>query len=118
MTPEFRCRDSQDRDFPAIQALWDAVQLGTKYRGDSAEAVVRTLDRGGRFLLLEELPAGGIAGTAWLTHDGRRLHLHRFAIRPELQGRGLGRMLLAEVLAAARDIGLPVKLEVRRGYEP
>jgi ribosomal protein S18 acetylase RimI-like enzyme len=114
MTPEVRCRDYRPDDFPAIEDLWRATGIGHPARGDDPAAVARTLALGGRLLVMEE-PAGAIAGAAWITCDGRRLYLHHFAIRPDLQGRGLGRALLAEVLAVARGIGLQLKLEVYKG---
>jgi len=113
MPPGFRCRDYQPGDFPAIQDLWAATGLSWPQRGDSAAAVERTLVLGGRLLMLEE-DTGRLAGTAWLTLDGRRTCLHHFAIRPDLQGRGLGRRFLDPVLEAARALGLQLKLEVHR----
>ena len=60
-----------------------------------------------------EEPAGGqIVGTSWMTYDGRRLHLHHFAIRPSHQGKGLGKTLALESLEHARERSCPVKLEV------
>jgi len=113
MAPAVHCRDFQAGDWPAVQELWEATGLGGAHRGDDAGVIATTLARGGRFLVLEEAP-GAIAGTAWLTSDGRRLYLHHFGISPDRQGQGLGRILLAEVLAAARAAGLQLKLEVHR----
>ena len=85
-------------------------------RGDSAFVIERTLRQEfARLILLEETDGGRIVGTSWITCDGRRQYLHHFAIRPDLQGRGLGRALLAEVVALARAVGLQLKLEVYRG---
>jgi len=114
MSPALRCRDFRTEDWPAVQELWAATGLGGAQRGDDAQVIATTLARGGRFLVLEERPGGGILGAAWLTNDGRRLYLHHFGISPARQGQGLGRILLAEVLAAARPIGLQLKLEVHR----
>lgn len=103
-------RDYAPGDFPAVAALWEATGLGSAHRGDGAGVVEATLARGGRLRLLES--AGELLGTAWLTTDGRRAYLHHFGIRPDAQGRGLGRRLLEDVLEAARALGLQVKLEV------
>ena len=113
MVPEVHCRDYRPGDFPAIQDLWVSTHVTSPVRGDDEAAVERTLAMGGRLLVLEE-PGGALAGAAWITCDGRRQYLHHFAIRPALQGRGLGRGLLAEVLALARAVGLQLKLEVYR----
>ncbi len=114
MPPEFRCRDYQPGDFPAVQELWVATGVGGAHRGDSAASIERTLALGGRFLVLEEAGAGPFAGTAWLSTDGRRTYLHHFSIRPDLQGRGLGRQFLDVVVETARTLGLQLKLEVDR----
>jgi ribosomal protein S18 acetylase RimI-like enzyme len=114
MVPSVRCRDFQDGDFPAVQALWEATGLGGAERGDTLASIRRTLDQDGRFLVLVEEPGGALAGTAWLTQDGRRSYLHHFGIRPDLQGRGLGRLLMDAVMEAARRLGLQFKLEVAR----
>lgn len=113
MHPSVHCRDFHPEDFPAVLALWEATGLGGAHRGDDLAAVQRTLAQGGRFLVLEE-EGGALAGTAWLTQDGRRSYLHHFGIRPDLQGRGLGRLLMDRVLEAARVLGLQLKLEVGR----
>ncbi len=109
-----RCRDYQTGDWTAIQELWDLTGLGKSLRGDSETVIQRTLAQGGRFLILEEASGGPMLGSVWLTQDGRRFNLHHFGIRPDRQGQGLGRRLLAEALDAVRATGLPVKLEVHR----
>jgi ribosomal protein S18 acetylase RimI-like enzyme len=49
-----------------------------------------------------------------MTYDGRRIHLHHFAISTEMQGKGWGRTLAIESLKFAVQVGCPVKLEVHR----
>ncbi len=105
-------RDYVGADYPAVLDLWRQVGMASPKRGDTPETIARTLGAGGRLLLLEV--DGAIVGTSWLTTDGRRTFLHHFAIRPSHQGYGLGRRLLDATLAAARAIGLQVKLEVHR----
>jgi ribosomal-protein-alanine N-acetyltransferase len=61
---------------------------------------------------MEEREGGTLWGTSWMTWDGRRIHLHHFAILPEQQGKGLGRLLALESLQYAKQKGCPVKLEV------
>jgi ribosomal protein S18 acetylase RimI-like enzyme len=110
--PTVRCRDFQKGDFTAVQVLWEATGLAGAQRADDEAVIRRTLDQGGRFLVLVEEPGEALAGTAWLTQDGRRTYLHHFAIRPDLQGQGLGRLLMDATLEAARTLGLQLKLEV------
>ena len=105
-------RDFAAADGPATLEVWRETDLANPARGDTPATVERTLASGGRLLVLEV--DGVLVGTSWLTVDGRRAHLHHFGIRPSHQRRGLGRQLLAATLAAARAIGLQVKLEVHR----
>lgn len=114
MLPKVNCRDYQAGDWIVMKELWVATGIDAPCRGDSAEMIERTLAQGGRLLVLEPEGGGPLAGSAWLTQDGRRVYLHHFAIRPDLQGQGLGRRLLAEALEAVRGTGLQVKLEVHR----
>jgi ribosomal protein S18 acetylase RimI-like enzyme len=105
-------RDFTAADWAAVAEVWRETGMGRPERGDTLATVERTLSAGGRLLLLEA--DGVVVGTSWLTVDGRRSYLHHFGIRPSHQRRGLGRHLLSATLAAAREIGLQVKLEVHR----
>jgi ribosomal-protein-alanine N-acetyltransferase len=107
-----RIRDYAPADAAAVLALWQETGLGSSWRGDTPAVIGRTLQAGGRLLVLEA--DGALVGTSWLTVDGRRTLLHHFGIRPSHQRRGLGRLLLDASLAAAHAIGLQVKLEVHR----
>jgi len=88
--------------------------MASAERGDASQVVKRTLQSGGRMLILAERETGRIVGTSWLTLDGRRLYLHHFGILPCFQRRGLARLLLGQTLKAVQEIGLQVKLEVHR----
>jgi len=102
--------------------------MGGAYRGDDEATIARTLAQGGQFLILEA--DGQVAGTSWLTDDGRRIYLHHFGILPAYQGRGWSHPLLEASLAWVKSKGMQVKLEVhrenhralrlyrKRGFEP
>lgn len=109
----FEVRDYRPGDFAGISELWAQTGMSSPQRGDTAEVVERTLRLGGRLLVLAGA-SGEIAGSSWLTSDGRRLYLHHFAIAPLLQGRGLSKQLLDASLRVGRETGLQVKLEVHR----
>ena len=110
----FIIRDYRDTDFGRVEAMWILLGLGNSQRGDTAEVIRRTLDMGGKFLILEEKASGKVVGTSWMTVDGRRNYLHHFGIDQDYQGRGLGKMLLEASLAFAHEKGLQIKIEVHR----
>lgn len=110
-----KVRDYIKGDFPQVMALWEATGLSRPERGDDESMIEKSIEIGGRLLLLcDEESDGKVIGTSWLTFDGRRLYLHHFGILPPYQGRGLSAILLKESLRYVRDKGYQVKLEVHR----
>jgi ribosomal protein S18 acetylase RimI-like enzyme len=107
-------RDYRPEDFPQVIQLWKSTGIFREQRGDTRDAIDHCNRLGGKFLVMEDPDTGVLSGTSWMTFDGRRIHLHHFAIRPELQGKGLGHTLALESLHYARLKGYPVKLEVHR----
>jgi ribosomal protein S18 acetylase RimI-like enzyme len=108
-------REYHKGDFNAIMNLWMATDLSRPERGDDESTVERSIEMGGRMLVMcTEDPAQKIIGTSWMTFDGRRLHLHHFGIDPVFQGQGLAKGLLRESLRFVKEKGYQVKLEVHR----
>jgi len=110
----FKVRGYRTGDFAAIQHLWELTGMGSPLRGDNESTIEESLRIGGSFFILEEEKSGIIAGTSWLTYDGRRIMLHHFAVLPEFQGKGLSKVLLSASLKFVREKGCQVKLEVNR----
>ena len=110
-------RDYRPEDFPLVEALWKETGIYTAERGDTAEMIIRCNQAGGRFLVLEEDSSRAVAGTSWITWDQRRLYMHHFAIKPTLQGKGLGRALALKSLEFARQKNAPMKLEVHQANQ-
>ena len=96
----------------AIMEIWNATGISNPARADDLGSIQANLEHGGVMLLA--YCAGKLAGTAWLSHDFRRLYIHHMAVAPELQNRGIGRRLLVEALALAQEKGWQAKLEVHR----
>lgn len=108
-------RDYQEEDYEEIVKLWYLTDMGNPVRGDSKETITRTLQSGGKLLIMELKPAKKIIGTSWMTYDGRRILLHHFGILPEYQGKGLSKILLKESLQFVKNKGSQVKLEIHSG---
>ena len=110
----FLVRDFVAGDYEAIVSLWESIGLGGRHRGDNEDVILRTLNSGGRMLVLENMLDHRIIGTSWMTVDGRRTYLHHFGIATDWQGRKLGQFLMDATMKVAREIGYQVKLEVHR----
>lgn len=111
---DFFVRDYWAADYPHVAEIWERTGMSTPGRGDTAAVIETTLRNCGRLLVLVDRDKDTVIGTSWLTHDGRRLYLHHFAIDPDYQGQRLSRLLLRSSLKIAREAGLQVKLEVHR----
>jgi ribosomal protein S18 acetylase RimI-like enzyme len=109
---DLRIRDYKPLDFGVVIKLWSLVDMAGKERADTNEVIMRTIQNGGRFIILEL--NGNIIGTSWLTHDYRRSYIHHFCIHPEEQGKGYANVLMDETMISLKSIGYQVKLEVHR----
>jgi ribosomal protein S18 acetylase RimI-like enzyme len=110
----FIIRDYKPGDFNAVSRLWNDTGMGSPARGDDNNAIERTLNLGGKLLIMEDTETGELTGTSWMSTDGRRIYLHHFGIRPDYQGKGLSKPLLEKSLDFARSTGLQIKLEVHK----
>jgi len=88
---DFIIRDFQEKDYDEIVRFWQLTDLGNPDRGDTIDIIRRTLDLGGKLLVLQLKAEGRICGTSWMTYDGRRIMLHHFGILPEYQRKGLSK---------------------------
>ncbi|MDP2172179.1 MAG: GNAT family N-acetyltransferase [Candidatus Cloacimonadaceae bacterium] len=107
-----RCQKLTQAVFERITHIWHETGIGNPDRADSFAAIQDNLDHGG-LLLLAEI-GDDVIGTIWLSHDFRRLYIHHMAVLPALQNRGVGKSLLQEALAIAKDLGYQAKLEVHK----
>ena len=71
-------RDYTSDDFNEVMNLWKLTGMGAKERGDDNEVIMRTLNAGGKFIIMQQNTK--IIGSAWLTHDNRRTFLHHFGV--------------------------------------
>jgi ribosomal protein S18 acetylase RimI-like enzyme len=105
-------RDYQPEDYDELISFWYLTDMGNPERGDSRDTINRTLQLGGKLLILESKSSRQICGSSWMTYDGRRIMLHHFGIIPECQGKGLSKILLQESLQFIKSKNTQVKLEV------
>lgn len=105
-------RDFDEADYEQIVGLWAQTDLGRPERGDNLETINRTLNFGGKLLVM--LIGNKLIGTSWITSDARRLYLHHFGILPELQGKGYSKPLVEESLKFAKEKKMQIKLEVHQ----
>ena len=73
---DFIIRDFQEKDYDEIVRFWQLTDLGNPDRGDTIDTIRRTLDLGGKLLVLQLKTEGQICGTSWMTYDGRRIMIH------------------------------------------
>jgi len=109
---DFIIRDYRDEDYNEVIELWSLTGMSRPERRDDRNTIERCNDLGGRLLLLEDRLNNKIAGSSWMTFDGRRVYMHHFGILPEYQGKGLSKPLLEKSLEHVRDKGFQIKLEV------
>ncbi|MBM3420317.1 MAG: GNAT family N-acetyltransferase [Bacteroidetes bacterium] len=106
-------RDYLETDYPELMNLWVITDMGRPDRGDDNNTILRSVSMGG-MLLVMTADNQHIIGSSWITFDGRRMHLHHFAIHPSHQGTGLSKPLLKASLAFVKEKGYQVKLEVHQ----
>ena len=109
----YSIRDYKSSDYKNIVNLWTELGLANPKRGDTRETIEKTLQLGGKFLILETT-TGELIGTSWISNDGRRLYLHHFGIKKQYQGKGLSKILLNASLDFARQMNMQIKLEVHQ----
>ncbi|MFD7631575.1 GNAT family N-acetyltransferase [Streptomyces sp. NPDC059851] len=109
-------RNAVEADVPALVELVESAYRGDASRAgwtteadfldgqrtdpDGVRAVIRTSD--GVLLVVER--AGELVACCQLEHRGDHVYFGMFAVRPGLQGGGLGKEVLAEAERRARDM--------------
>jgi len=109
---EITIRDFQEEDYLALMDLWTKLGLSRPERGDDLKVIDETLRLRGKLLVAES--ENNIIGSAWITNNGRRLYLHHMGVLGDLQGQGIGQMLMDFVNDFAAEKQLQIKLEVHQ----
>lgn len=102
-----RCRDFVPEDRAAwVSVVAAADTLQTVTEATFSRSFDRHVTEQPRRILVATAAEGCVVGTvaAWFARDGWG-RVHWLAVRPEWQGRGVGRALLAAALGRLRDLG-------------
>lgn len=108
----FLIRDYEPADYTGVMHIWKITGMGEPVRGDNNITIEKTIDQGGKFLVIIDQKINNLVGTSWITFDGRRLYLHHFGIDPDYQNQGLGKKLARATLKVAKKKNIQIKLEV------
>lgn len=103
--------DYLPEDYKDVMQIWESTNLSDPKRGDNPKIIQETIRIGGKLFLLKTIQ-DELIGTAWITYDGRRLHLHHFGIKPSFQNKGFGKILATYCLNFAKKRNMQIKLEV------
>lgn len=108
--------DATTADAAAVVALWHACGL-TRPWNDPATDFARALGGASSTILVarrDDVPVGSVM----VGHDGHRGWLYYLAVRPDVQGQGIGTALFAAAERWLRDRSVPkVQLMVRTDNE-
>ncbi|MFE1765011.1 GNAT family N-acetyltransferase [Streptomyces angustmyceticus] len=115
-TGELTFRTAHDADIPGLVDLIESAYRGDTSRAgwtteadllagqrtdpDGVAAVVRA--ESGRLLVAER--DGALIACCQLEHRGDHVYFGMFAVRPQLQGGGLGKVIIAEAERTAQDL--------------
>jgi len=99
----FVIRTYRPADYDAVVALWRSVGFHVDERESRAALEYKLRRDEGPFLVVES--DGAVIGTALGRWDGRRAWVHRVAVAPGRQSKGLGTRLMAEVESRLRELG-------------
>jgi RimJ/RimL family protein N-acetyltransferase len=96
-------RSYRPSDYDQVLALWKAVGVNPSGR-DTRDALDYKLHRDPGLFLVAEVE-GRAVGTALASWDGRWAWIYRVAVAPELQGRGIGAHMMADIETRLRGLG-------------
>ncbi|MCU0115518.1 ribosomal protein S18 acetylase RimI-like enzyme [Curtobacterium flaccumfaciens] len=127
---EYRIRPFRTEDTDAVVALWESCGLVRPWNDPRRDIARKLTVQPELFLVAEPEPEpepepergtdtdAGVVAAGMAGFDGHRGWVNYLAVRPDLQGSGLGRTLMAEFERLLTDLGCPkLNLQVRAGNE-
>lgn len=99
-------RSAEVADAEALTSLWR--KAGLRFDPSAVATELRSvLTRDPGLILVDVDDNGEVAGAVLGAYDGRRASVNRLAVRPDMQGRGIGKRLMAELEERLIAIGCP-----------
>src|SRR6478736_7801509 len=99
-------RPFQPADERAVIALWERCGLLRAWN-DPVKDIQRKMSVQPELFLVGVAEAGELVASAMAGYDGHRAAVYYLAVQPELQARGVGRALMAEVERRLQAMGCP-----------
>jgi ribosomal protein S18 acetylase RimI-like enzyme len=111
-----RIRPFVEADTERVVDLWSRCELLRPWN-DPRKDIVRKLAVQRELFMVGELD-GALVAAMMVGYEGHRGWVNYLAVEPEIQGRGLGRQMMAEAERRLAALGCPkVQLQVRQGND-
>ena len=105
-------------DTEAVVALWESCGLVRPWNDPRQDIARKLTVQPELFLVATDPGADDVVAAGMAGFDGHRGWVNYLAVRPDLQGSGLGRAFMAEFERLLTDLGCPkLNLQVRAGNE-
>ncbi len=107
-----KIRPFQEADRQAVIDLWGQCGLVVPHNNPERD-IQRKLEVNPEWFLVGELDGAPVA-TCMAGYEGHRGWINYLAVRPDLQGRGLGRRIMAAAETLLKQAGCPkINLQIR-----
>ncbi len=105
-------------DTEAVVAVWESCGLVRPWNDPRRDIARKLTVQPELFLVATEAESDTVVAAGMAGFDGHRGWVNYLAVRPDLQGSGLGRAFMAEFERLLTDLGCPkLNLQVRAGNE-